>query len=416
MAQLPAALLLIISIDGLSWDQLQRERDALPTLSALISEGISGPATTVFPSTTWPAHATIVTGRMPRAHGITGNYFIDRRTGKKVNTWSVSAARMLQAPTIYDAAHTAGMTTAAVLWPSTQGSAAVDWNIPEIYSAQEFTRWMTKGLLQELHDAGIPAENLAKHSVREGFLLDRLARDMALHIAKKHKPRLMMVHFTSADTFGHQNGPASAEMRWGLEVIDGYVSDLIDVYDRRTTNIIIVSDHGFSPVRWRIDPNRLLKKARVPVKALANGYVAYLYSKNERALRRAVRAFRKHRKGIVQAVYSPEQYHDLGLPTPAENPRIGDRIVLAKPHAYFKETTNGKVVEDLVRAGMHGGLPSAVGNQAIVIAAGPGIHKKAEPVPIQLVHIAPFAARLLGLTNFTTLQTSQDNPLHALLR
>ncbi len=396
----PATLVLLVSIDGLAWDQLQRERDHMPTVSALMKAGVSGPATTVFPSVTWPAHATVVTGRMPRTHGVIGNYFLDRRTGKRVKTWSIERSG-LQARTIYDVARVAGRTSAAVLWPSTQGSPSLDWNIPEIYEPEEFQKWVTPGLADELEKAGVPARNLAKHSKLERYLLDRTARDAAVHIIQTHGPHLMMVHFTSADTYGHKAGPASPEMRWGLETIDGFIADLLSAYERaglrQRTNVIIVSDHGFSRVRWRVDPNRLIRRASRGVRAVGNGYIAYLYGRSERQLDRAVRAMRAHPKDIVQAVYKPAQYAELGLPTPKENPKIGDRIVLAKPHAYFKKTTNGKTVQDLQRAGMHGHLPSAPGNKAVFVAAGPGANRLTAPVSIHLRDIAPTVIRLLGV-------------------
>lgn len=398
--QATAAFLLIVSIDGLSWDTLQREREHMPHLATLMLQGVAGPAETVFPSLTWPAHTTISTGRSPRHHGVVGNYFLDRKTRERVETWSVSATDQVRAPTLYDLAHRAGLKTAAVLWASTQGSTSLDLNIPEIYAPEEFARWATPSLIAELVRAGIPADRLSRHSKVEGYLLDRIARDITVHVVEKHLPNLLMTHFTSADTFGHKAGPGSPEMRWGLELIDGYLGDVLAAYGRqgltRRLNVLVVSDHGFSPVRWRFDPNRFFAQKRVRVGAVGNGYALFLYGRR-RALDRAVRALKDHPLDIVSEVYEPSQYAHLGLPTPAENERIGDRIVVAKPHAYFKKTTNEEVLEDLVTAGMHGHHPAAPGNRAIIVAAGPSVARSEAPRGMRLVDIAPSAASLLGL-------------------
>ncbi len=58
----------LVVLDGLGWDQLQANRDLLPTLAAL--DG--GPITTVAPSTTAAALTSIATSLPPGEHGIIG--------------------------------------------------------------------------------------------------------------------------------------------------------------------------------------------------------------------------------------------------------------------------------------------------------------------------------------------------------
>ncbi len=389
--------LLVVSIDGLSWDQLQQQRAKLPTLSAVIDAGVHGPAETVFPSVTWPAHTSAVTGRTPRHHGVLGNYFCDRATGYQKKIWRVPGDDLIRARTLWQVAKAAGLSTGAVLWPATQGSAGLDWNIPEIYDEAEYERFVTPGLLDALASDGVPARRFARHSKTEGFLLDRLAREAAVHVIKRHRPRLMLAHFVAADTYGHKMGPDSPEMVWALERTDAHLAALLAAYRASGVepNVLIMSDHGFSPVRWRFDADRLLKRRDIPVRATANGYVAFLYSKDDAALEAAVAALSGHELDVVSKVFEPTEYHALGLPTPWEDPRIGDRLVLAKPHAYFKITTNGRVAQDLTHAGMHGHLPQAPGNKAFFAAAGPAFRQRKAPLGLRLVDLAPIAARVL---------------------
>lgn len=63
-----ARQVVVLVLDGLGWDQLQRRRHLAPTLASM--EG--GPITSVAPSTTATALTSIVTGLTPGEHGIVG--------------------------------------------------------------------------------------------------------------------------------------------------------------------------------------------------------------------------------------------------------------------------------------------------------------------------------------------------------
>ena len=71
----PAARhLVLISIDGLRPEFYLDDAYAAPALRALVGAGSHARAVTpVFPSVTYPGHATIVTGVRPARHGIAFN-------------------------------------------------------------------------------------------------------------------------------------------------------------------------------------------------------------------------------------------------------------------------------------------------------------------------------------------------------
>src|SRR5580765_1686632 len=65
---------ILVSIDGFRWDYL--DRGLTPNLGRLAREGVRAEAMIpVFPTKTFPNHASIVTGRYPAHHGIIGNTF-----------------------------------------------------------------------------------------------------------------------------------------------------------------------------------------------------------------------------------------------------------------------------------------------------------------------------------------------------
>jgi predicted AlkP superfamily pyrophosphatase or phosphodiesterase len=61
----------VISIDGFAAFYLRDPAARLPTLRSLATRGVAAAGVeTVFPSTTWPTHVSLLTGVSPRAHGV----------------------------------------------------------------------------------------------------------------------------------------------------------------------------------------------------------------------------------------------------------------------------------------------------------------------------------------------------------
>src|SRR5690242_1376422 len=128
--------LVVVSIDGLQSNLLLRPDDfklKIPSLRKLVASGASAKAMeSVFPSTTYPAHATLVTGVAPRVHGIY-SHLDSRDPSAPARPWHWFA-RALKVPTLWDAARSAGLKTAFIGWPVSAGG-AIDYNIPEIWDA-----------------------------------------------------------------------------------------------------------------------------------------------------------------------------------------------------------------------------------------------------------------------------------------
>ena len=134
-AQTPHHPVLLISIDGMRPDyvtQADVHHLRIPTLRRMLAqgayaEGVQG----VFPTVTYPSHTTLVTGVAPALHGIVNNQLFDpERHFSGAWFWY---APDIKVPTLYTAAHAAGLTTAAVSWPVTADSPAIDFLIPEYW-------------------------------------------------------------------------------------------------------------------------------------------------------------------------------------------------------------------------------------------------------------------------------------------
>lgn len=91
----PRRTTVVICVDGFDPAYLgQGLKDGiLPNLAQFQARGFATTARGVMPSFTNPNNTSILTGTVPAVHGISGNYYLDRRTGKEVMITDASALR-----------------------------------------------------------------------------------------------------------------------------------------------------------------------------------------------------------------------------------------------------------------------------------------------------------------------------------
>src|SRR2546428_12544448 len=78
---MPHHRVVVISIDGFAAFYWGDPQARLPTLRSLADRGaVAAGVETVFPSTTWPTHASLATAVSPSAHRVVANYAWNRRT------------------------------------------------------------------------------------------------------------------------------------------------------------------------------------------------------------------------------------------------------------------------------------------------------------------------------------------------
>jgi predicted AlkP superfamily pyrophosphatase or phosphodiesterase len=253
-----AAPVLMISIDGLKPEYIT-QADAhgmkIPYLRTLVrdgtyAEGVVG----IWPTITYPSHVTLLTGVWPDEHGITNNLEFDplQHFGGAWN-WYAAGIRV---PTLWQAAHKAGLRTASVGWPVSVGATDVDTLIPEYWrganvdsSSDPQDRMLMAALarpdtlLKQLEPAAGPYMNGNDTSIGG----DEIKTRYALEILKRYKPAFMTLHLSSLDHAQHEHGPFSAEADQTLEAIDGMVERLAHQAFANSPSavVVIVSDHGF---------------------------------------------------------------------------------------------------------------------------------------------------------------------------
>jgi predicted AlkP superfamily pyrophosphatase or phosphodiesterase len=412
----------VISIDGFAGFYWGEPGLRIPTLRRLAERGVVAPRMdAVFPTTTWPTHVSLVTGVRPRTHGVVGNHILDRKTGLSQDLTGdpvYDASEILRVPTIYDRAHDAGRTTAAVDWPCTRHAAGLDWNLPFFKDQRVFETHTAREVWRELAGLGYPMERQGEWAqLPKRFLKDAMVADVAAHLLRGRRPDLLLLHFLCADSHQHLFGPRSPEAWWAIEYIDGLIGRVLDALPGgaldRDTAVFVVSDHGFLPSDREIRVNVHLRRrgllgvdadgrvTRAEARLVMNHGAGYVYLDGGGDRDRLARDLARELAGLegVAGAWAASEYAGLGLATPAENALAGDLILEAAPGYCFGDETRGEEVHGPPKyRGTHGQRPEHPDNAAFFLAAGAGVRKAAALPRITSRDVAPTLAAVLGLT------------------
>ncbi|MBP3739366.1 MAG: alkaline phosphatase family protein [Muribaculaceae bacterium] len=245
----------IVSLDGFRWDYT--EAFDTPFFDQLAQQGVKAVMMPSFPSKTFPNHYTLATGLVPDHHGIIGNKFRIRDTGKR---FSLSDIETRTDPNNYGGdpiwltAKRQGVKSATIYW--------VGSDVP--IKGEYATYW-------------------------KDYLKDRLTHEQRideavrlLSLPEKERPHLVMVYFEEPDASGHHNGPITRQTRQAVERMDSLMSvlgqRLASLPIASQINLIITGDHGMtwvSPERQLLAMDFLKEKW---VKSIENDFPALIYA------------------------------------------------------------------------------------------------------------------------------------------
>jgi predicted AlkP superfamily pyrophosphatase or phosphodiesterase len=411
----------LVSIDGLANFYLDDPKADMPTIRRLAREGARARGMIcTFPTVTWPSHTTIATGVTPARHGVIGNSYLDRRTGKPVTLLCdpvYDKDQVVKWPTIYDVAQAAGLKTAAICWPATRNARTLDWTVPDMFG-DAWQRWGTKSWLAELRVAGLPVDSQGPWCTQPtgGAERDWLYTRMAAQVLQKHVPNLLLVHLVEMDHVEHRSGPRSPDAYWCASYSDDRVRDLVEAVEHSPlagkTTLLVCSDHGFFPVRNNIQPNVVLRKlgliemsgSRIGKKSaycLSQGGACAVYVLDDARREEITEQLARELGAVegVETVLGPERFAKLGQPTRDQDPRAADLWLSAKRGYAFADSPVGdKTVTRLTSlVGTHGYLPDQPDMLATCVVWGAGIKPGVDLGKIRETEIAPMIARLLGL-------------------
>ena len=254
---------IVISEDAMVYDDLETLRQ-LPVFGELMKSSAQVKSVrAVYPTLTYPCHASMRTGVSVGRHGILNNETCELTRQKSPWEWF---HRALKVSDIFDAAHAAGLTTAAVFWPSTGKHPHIDYLIDEYWP-------QSPGMTTEecFASSGSSPEVIEKIVRPNSHLMDwrcihprgdAFVNACACSMIREFKPNLLMLHLANIDEYRHMTGVFSPLVTHGLHEADVWLGELLRALDdagiREQTDIFIVSDHGQMNIRRTIAVNALL--------------------------------------------------------------------------------------------------------------------------------------------------------------
>jgi len=219
-------VVVLVSIDGFSWDYLAKGYYPTPTLDAFRAKGVTAQLHPQFPTKTFPNHYSIITGLYPEKHGIVGNVFWDPVMEK---TFSLSDAVGMRDPDwwggdpLWNLANRSGLITASYFWPGSE-------------------TWIngTRPNYVKVYNSSVPS-------------IKRVEQVLTwLDMPSSRRPSFITMYFSDVDTAGHRYGPDSYAVANAVADLDSSLGTLFYGITARQSALdihtIVVSDHGMQTI------------------------------------------------------------------------------------------------------------------------------------------------------------------------
>lgn len=401
----------IISFDGLSKVDMEFLKDK-PNFSRLLEDSAySFQVQSVYPSLTYPAHTSIVTGNLPNKHGIINNTKTQPYRRNPDWLWYI---KDVKSKTFQDLVSENGYTVASIFWP-VNGRSKVKYNMAEIFSNRPWTnQFMVSayaGTLRYILD------NFKRFgSVLDGIKepnLDHFIHQSYLHTLKNYKTDVTMVHYIDLDSVRHEFGFYSEEAYEALLRHDERLGDILDTIElegeTEYTTIVVLGDHSSRDFDKIIYLNNLFenfgliirKKEQVTSYELygkSAGGSAYIYSKGNCGFEEIKNLILTSEIGEgIEDVYDREEARQMG----ADSECL--MMLEAKEGYLFAEGFGEKILVDgeeidFGKINDHGYSPYTKEDyETVFIAKGNKIRKNVEIGPMRLVDEGPTFAKIFGL-------------------
>lgn len=364
---------IVLSVDGLDHRYL-RDADKLglkiPNMRRLMRQGsMADGVVGVVPTVTWPSHTTLITGVRPAEHGILGNRRPKEEGGDYY--WSVS---LLKSRTLWQAAHDAGLRTAAITWPVTV-DAAIDLNLPEAFGKRN-GGGMDLATIRAKATPGLVERIVAfDPTFQQEFMDDRTRAIAAVYFLKKEKLDLLLLHFVDHDAVAHEHGPFTKEAISELERTDAAIGSILAAAPKGAT-VCLTADHGFE----RID--RMINLAPLKENISLVGGAAVARTESAAAKLRNAQGVGREIPLAEFRRFAPEVQNVVAVFDSAPHTQFVINPVL--PEAELPPHERGN----------HGLWPGRADYRSVFVIFGPGI-KPGKTLEIDMLAIADRLAQVL---------------------
>ena len=413
--------LIVLSIDSL-FDEDMGLLKTLPNFEKLLRHAsyANGGMRSVYPSLTYPAHTSIITGTYPEQHGIFHNEKLAVGIPSPNWYWFYED---IKAQTVLDAAKLAGLTTCAVGWPCMGGCPNIDWLVPEIWPETAETdphEVFSKSSSANIMGDGIFERHYHKlRKTRQPFM-DHFMMGCACDILHRYRPDVMFIHLAHLDHARHANGTHGTAVEQAIIANDEWLGRLMeatmDTDDFKNTNFAVISDHGHLYVRQVFNPNVLLAQKKLITldqHGRIQDWKAYCNSaslscqvvlkdpgdqKTRAELECLLYDMRKNREYGVESVFTKEEaqrewrltgkfdYVLEGASATAFGNACTGSVIVGPDNADYKFSVSS-----------HGHLPHK-GAQPVFIMVGPAVKENVVISRRHIIDEAPTFAKILGFT------------------
>lgn len=322
-----------------------------PQLSAFASEGGMRPLETITPAVTSSVQSSLLTGSLPREHGIVGNgwYFRDLSEVRLCR----QSNRLVAGEKVWETAKRKdpSFTCANMFWSYNMYS-SVDFSatprpmytadgrkLPDVYTHPPELRTDLQaafGTFPLVHFWGPNADLSASEWI------GRSAR----RVFEGHQPTLMLVCLPHLDHALQKYGPSDPRIAAELTAIDGVCGELIRECQQLGGRVIVHSEYGTTDVSGPVHINRALRQAGLiayreeqgreqldpgacEAFAVADHQVAHVYVRNPERVPE-VQALLAGVDGI-EAVHAADGKRALGL----DHPRSGELVAVSRADRWF---------------------------------------------------------------------------------
>jgi phosphonoacetate hydrolase len=222
----PQRTTVVICVDGCDPEYIGRgiADGILPTIASFAREGYLGTADAAMPTFTNPNNVSIVTGAPPSVHGIAGNYYLDRETGREV---MMTDERLMRSETILALMARAGVATAAVT------------------AKDKLRRLLGRhldGICSSSECAGTEVEAMVGRPKPDMYSADLSLFVLDAGVKLVERGAAELIYLSLSDYVQHAHAPSAPEADAFHRAIDDYVRHLAEL----GATVGLVADHGMN--------------------------------------------------------------------------------------------------------------------------------------------------------------------------
>ena len=238
--RLPRQPTVVVCIDGSEPGYIEAAVEAgrAPWFAKVLKSGTNLVADCVVPSFTNPNNLSIVTGRPPAVHGISGNYFLDSDTGKEV---MMNDPRFLRVETLFPPFQRAGCRIAVVTAKDKlrgllgKGLELAPGKACSFSSEQTDKASLGENGIENVNAlVGLPVPDVYSAGLSEFVFA------AGVKLMERDRPEIM--YLSTTDYIQHKHAPGTPVADDFYAMMDGYMAKL----DAMGCTIVLTADHGMN--------------------------------------------------------------------------------------------------------------------------------------------------------------------------